>query len=98
MPHDLNSTERAINANNLPLLHQQYGGPVWVYEAEMIVQQIEQLRHFDVIRFAQKACSNIHILRLMRSHGVKVDSVKPLLEDHYVSPVMFLPRHLVVMF
>jgi diaminopimelate decarboxylase len=24
------------------------------------------LRHFDVIRFAQKACSNIYILRLMR--------------------------------
>jgi diaminopimelate decarboxylase len=28
-----------------------------------------------VVRFAQKACSNIHILRLMREQGVKVDSV-----------------------
>lgn len=75
MPHNLNSSEHALNAINLPLLYQQYGGPVWVYEAETIVQQIEQLCRYDVIRFAQKACSNIHILRLMRSHGVKVDSV-----------------------
>ena len=28
-----------------------------------------------MIRFAQKANSNIHILRLMHEHGVKVDSV-----------------------
>ncbi|STW21030.1 diaminopimelate decarboxylase [Klebsiella variicola] len=28
-----------------------------------------------MVRFAQKACSNIHILRLMREQGVKVDSV-----------------------
>lgn len=75
MPHDLNNIERALNAVNLPRLYRQYGGPVRVYEAEIIVQQIEQLRRFDVIRFAQKACSNIHILRLMRSHGVKVDAV-----------------------
>lgn len=75
MPHDLHRTERALNAINLPRLYQQYGGPVWVYEAEIIVQRIEQLCRFDVIRFAQKACSNIHILRLMRSHGVKVDAV-----------------------
>lgn len=75
MPHDLHRTECALNAINLPRLYQQYGGPVWVYEAEIILQRIEQLRRFDVIRFAQKACSNIHILRLMRSHGVKVDAV-----------------------
>lgn len=75
MPHDLNVSERALNSINLPLLYQQYGGPVWVYEAETIVQRIGQLRRFDVIRFAQKTCSNIHILRLMRSHGVKVDAV-----------------------
>ncbi|MCF3745090.1 diaminopimelate decarboxylase, partial [Salmonella enterica subsp. enterica serovar Weltevreden] len=27
------------------------------------------------VRFAQKACSNIHIMRLMRAQGVKEDSV-----------------------
>ncbi|CAK8737055.1 Diaminopimelate decarboxylase [Sodalis praecaptivus] len=75
MPHDLFTTERALNAANLLPLHQQYGGPVWVYEAETISARISQLRRFDTVRFAQKACSNIHLLRLMRSHGAKVDSV-----------------------
>lgn len=75
MPHDLFITERALNAANLLPLYQQYGGPIWVYEAETISARIAQLRRFDTVRFAQKACSNIHLLRLMRSQGAKVDSV-----------------------
>ncbi|SNC58291.1 diaminopimelate decarboxylase [Sodalis endosymbiont of Henestaris halophilus] len=75
MSHNLYSTERALNAANLLPLHQQYGGPVWVYEAEIISARIAQLCRFDTIRFAQKACSNIHLLRMMRRQGVKVDSV-----------------------
>lgn len=49
--------------------------PYWVYDAQVIKNQIERLRQFDVIRFAQKSCSNIHILRLMREQGVMVDAV-----------------------
>ena len=75
MPRPLATTETALNQNNLLLLAQQYPGPFWAYDAGVILQQIEKLRDFDIIRFAQKACSNIHILRLMRSAGVKVDSV-----------------------
>ncbi|MFC0226261.1 diaminopimelate decarboxylase [Serratia aquatilis] len=75
MPRALNDTSTALNATNLLALPQRFGCPVWAYDADIISQQIEQLRHFDVIRFAQKACSNIHILRLMREQGVKVDSV-----------------------
>lgn len=75
MPRPLNSTDTALNAKNLLTLPAEFGCPVWVYDAEIIRQQIAQLRQFDVIRFAQKACSNIHILRLMREQGVKVDSV-----------------------
>lgn len=56
-------------------LAQQYGTPLWLYDSEVIVSRIAQLNRFDVIRFAQKANSNIHILRLMHEHGVKVDSV-----------------------
>ncbi|MEQ4922941.1 diaminopimelate decarboxylase [Proteus hauseri] len=56
-------------------LAQTYGTPLWIYQGETITQRIAQLSSFDVVRFAQKACSNIHILRLMREHGVKVDSV-----------------------
>jgi len=75
MPRALNDTSTALNAANLLALTQQYGCPVWAYDAQIISERIAQLRQFDVIRFAQKACSNIHILRLMREQGVKVDSV-----------------------
>ena len=75
MPRALNDTTTALNAANLLALPQQFGCPVWAYDADIINARIAQLRQFDVIRFAQKACSNIHILRLMREQGVKVDSV-----------------------
>ena len=52
-----------------------YGTPLWVYDAATIRQRIAQLQAFDTVRFAQKACSNIHILQLMRAQGVKVDAV-----------------------
>ena len=52
-----------------------FGTPVWVYDAAIIRQRIADLRQFDVIRYAQKANSNIHILRLMRTENVKVDAV-----------------------
>ena len=65
MPHSLFSTDTDLTAENLLRLPAEFGCPVWVYDA----------KQFDVVRFAQKACSNIHILRLMREQGVKVDSV-----------------------
>ena len=59
----------------LQALAKAYGTPLWIYDAATIRERIATLRHFDTIRFAQKACSNTHILRLMRQHGVKVDAV-----------------------
>ncbi|OWQ87629.1 diaminopimelate decarboxylase [Roseateles aquatilis] len=59
----------------LQALAAQYGTPLWVYDAAVIRERIAALRGFDTVRFAQKACSNTHILRLMREQGVKVDSV-----------------------
>ncbi len=41
----------------------------------MIDQRISDLAQFDVIRFAQKACSNLAILDRMRRRGVVVDAV-----------------------
>lgn len=75
MPRPLNSTDTDLNADNLLRLPAEFGCPVWVYDAQIIRGQIAKLSQFDVVRFAQKACSNIHILRLMREQGVKVDSV-----------------------
>lgn len=75
MPRPLNNTETDLTADNLLRLPAEFGCPVWVYDAQIIRAQIAKLHQFDVVRFAQKACSNIHILRLMREQGVKVDSV-----------------------
>lgn len=56
-------------------LYKKYQGPVWIYDASVIINRIMQLKKFDIVRFAQKSCSNIHILKLMRHHGVMVDAV-----------------------
>lgn len=56
-------------------LADEFGTPLWVYDAATIRSRIAQLQAFDTVRFAQKACSNIHILKLMRAQGVKVDAV-----------------------
>ena len=64
-----------FNPTTLASLAQHHGTPLWVYDAATIQARIEALRQFDVVRFAQKANSNTHILRLMRRLGVVVDAV-----------------------
>ena len=64
-----------FDPHTLATLAQQHGTPLWVYDAATIERQIATLAQFDVVRFAQKANSNTHILRLMKRLGVKVDSV-----------------------
>jgi diaminopimelate decarboxylase len=64
-----------IQAKHIAQIAQTWQTPCWAYDAATIRQQIARLRQFDVIRFAQKASSNIHLLRLMRAEGVLVDSV-----------------------
>ncbi|MGY5778209.1 diaminopimelate decarboxylase [Rhizobium sp. LEGMi135b] len=59
----------------LSALAAEYGTPLWIYDAAAIRRRIAQLSAFDVIRYAQKACSNIHILQEMRKAGVRVDAV-----------------------
>jgi diaminopimelate decarboxylase len=56
-------------------LAREFGTPSYVYDASKIIQRIEDLRQFDTIRFAQKACSNLAVLDLVRRHGVLVDAV-----------------------
>lgn len=69
------TTSQYLTPEYLRSLPAQYGSPVWVYDSAVIIERIKQLQIFDTVRFAQKACSNIHILRLMKEQGVKVDSV-----------------------
>lgn len=72
MPRPLNQTDTDLNAENLLRLPAEFGCPVWVYDAQIVREKIAALHQFDVVRFAQKACSNIHILRLMREQGSRL--------------------------
>jgi len=56
-------------------LARRFGTPVFVYDAAKIVERIEDVRAFDHVRYAAKACSNLAILDLMRRRGVLVDAV-----------------------
>ncbi|MEX2142181.1 MAG: diaminopimelate decarboxylase [Pirellulales bacterium] len=56
-------------------LAKRFGTPTYVYDAAKILERIDELRQFDYIRYAQKACSNLAILDLVRRAGVLVDTV-----------------------
>jgi diaminopimelate decarboxylase len=56
-------------------LARDFGTPTYVYDAALIEERIADLAAFDVIRFAQKANSNLAVLDLCRRHGVLVDAV-----------------------
>jgi diaminopimelate decarboxylase len=66
---------KAVDAAQVRALAERFGTPCYVYFADVIRDRIRSLAAFDVIRYAQKACSNLHLLRLVREQGVKVDAV-----------------------
>lgn len=53
---------------------EEFGTPTYVYDRAMIERRIDDLAGFPTVRYAQKACSNIAILALMRRKGVLVDA------------------------
>lgn len=70
--------DRAMNPFTPSLLAdlaRQHGTPLWVYDAATIQSRVAALQQFDTVRFAQKANSNTHLLRLLREQGVAVDAV-----------------------
>jgi diaminopimelate decarboxylase len=58
-------------------LAQRFGTPLYVYDAATLRGQLAELRRagFDGVRYAQKACPNTHIQRLLRAEGAVVDCV-----------------------
>lgn len=56
-------------------LAREFGTPTYVYDAAVIARRLEDLAAFDHVRYAQKACSNLAILDLIRRHGALVDTV-----------------------
>ena len=65
----------SFTADRLQALAAAHATPLWLYDADTIRARVERLRLFDTVRFAQKACSNTHVLRLLRGLGVQVDAV-----------------------
>ncbi|HVN39700.1 MAG TPA: diaminopimelate decarboxylase [Myxococcota bacterium] len=53
----------------------EQGTPYYLYDAGVMRERLARLSGFDVVRYAQKACSNIHVLRLLREAGARVDAV-----------------------
>ena len=69
------TTRTQIAGVSVPELARRFGTPTYVYDAAKIVERVNDLKQFDVIRYAQKACSSLAILDLVRRQGVVVDAV-----------------------
>ncbi|QDU97681.1 diaminopimelate decarboxylase [Lignipirellula cremea] len=72
-PFPVRMTE--IGGLSVAELARRFGTPLYVYEASKIKERIADLKRFDVIRYAQKANSNLAVLDLVRREGVLVDAV-----------------------
>ncbi|CAL4322610.1 diaminopimelate decarboxylase [Buchnera aphidicola] len=72
---NLENNNHSLNITNILSVIKKYGNPIWIYDSKIIANQIQKLKKFDVIRFAQKACSNIHILQFMKNFRIKLDAV-----------------------
>jgi diaminopimelate decarboxylase len=71
-----------IQGIQLTELADKFGTPLYVYDANKIIEKIGILRDSfkDVnikIKYACKANTNLSILKLMRKHGVEIDVVSP---------------------
>jgi len=75
-------------------LADEFGTPTYVYDQAAIETRIAELRGFALIRFAQKANSNIAILDLMRRNGVAVEAISAG-EIHRALTAGFAPEEMV---
>jgi diaminopimelate decarboxylase len=66
---------KSVDVGRVRSLAESFGTPCYVYDADVIRARIRSLAAFDVVRYAQKACSNLQILKLMREQGALVDAV-----------------------
>lgn len=70
-----------MNYSDLKEVAQQFGSPVYVYDAEKIIAQYKRLKKaFDGVKrlkinYAVKALSNINILKLLSNEGAGLDTV-----------------------
>ena len=77
---------------------EEHGTPVFIYDAEKIVKQIQTLKNAFSrqnlkIKYAAKALTNISILRLMKKNGVGMDAVS-IQEAHLGLKAGFEPQEI----
>ena len=79
MPQPLKFTPLRTEVAGVPVkeLAQKFGTPTFVYDSAKIVARLNDLKSFDVIRYAQKACSNLAILDLVRRQGALLIVLAP---------------------
>ncbi|MDR2594487.1 MAG: diaminopimelate decarboxylase [Fibromonadaceae bacterium] len=75
MPSENKEYNVSFGDKEIALAVGQFGSPLWIYDFGVIEKRIWDLRHFGVIRYAQKASPNINLLSKMRTVGVDVDAV-----------------------
>ncbi len=76
----LNNDVYQIQNLNVLEICEEYGSPLYVYDADIIIRQIQNFKSAfsEVplkIKFACKALTNISILKLMNLHGIGIDTV-----------------------
>lgn len=70
-----------MQTNDLLTIAQEFGNPIYIYDAEKIISQYQRLRmafaKVDQLRinYAAKALSNISILKLLKNQGAGLDTV-----------------------
>jgi len=74
-PSDRPLIRREIAGTRIAELAHAHGTPLYVYDAATVRQRCRDLAAWDTVRFAQKACSNLAVLALVREAGVMVDAV-----------------------
>ncbi len=100
---ELNNGSYTIQNANVLDICEEFGTPVYVYDAKTIVKQIGSLKQaFSSVdmrmKYAAKALTNINILKLIRKEGVGVDVVSieearlALRAGYQPDEIMFTPN------
>lgn len=77
MPADpvYKTTREAIAGASIVELAGEFGTPTYFYDGQLVIERLQELSSFDVVRYAMKANSNLAIIDLVRRHGGRVDTV-----------------------
>ncbi|QDU59212.1 Diaminopimelate decarboxylase [Planctomycetes bacterium Pan216] len=92
--HEESLLRTEIAGVDLREIARKFGTPCYLYDESMIERRIKDLSAFPVVRYAQKACSNLAILDLMHHRGVEVDAVSAG-EIHRALLAGYLPSQIV---